>query len=500
MCKKLIFIFMSMLVLVCVSHAYAETVTIKKSLLEKILQRQEALEKKIELLEQMPKKRNVKSVVSSTDNKYLKEDVEDISSRLDAIETKSILDRISISGDFRTRMDSYDYNRYVDPLTGQRSEQNVDEIWSNRLRLNLKGEITDNLIFHGRLSCFKLWGDSNFSTSATDMTNPSVPDAEGDIHLERAYIDYFVPGTSFSFTFGRLPTNEGPPNELKDNTSRKSTWPKLMIDGESDGIIANLSLEKWTGLKGSIFRLAYAKIFQNCSKYTGIDLDDSRAAVAAFEMEIPGVKDSMVWISYSKLFGIPALTQSSIPASFPFEVESTPEDAGELELYNFHLQFNNIQNKGLDWFGSFAYADFSPGSQGTVFSNPAGYQVGLFSDNLSGNLGEKRDGQAFYTGLKYRLPINALKNPSIGVEYNHGSKYWTGLLSSGSGDLINKLGVNGDAYELYYIQPIDKKYMFCRVGIVYMDYDHYNPMLVYGSQQESDMSITNMYFLVDVKF
>ncbi len=131
------------------------------------------------------------------------------------------------------------------------------------------------------------------------MTSPSIPDAEGDIHLERAYIDYFVPGTPLSLTFGRLPTNEGPPNEIKDNTTRKSTWPKLMIDGESDGIIANLSLYKWTGLKNSIFRLTYAKIFQNYSKYTGMDLDDSRAAVAAFEMEVPGVKDSMVWISYA---------------------------------------------------------------------------------------------------------------------------------------------------------------------------------------------------------
>jgi len=498
--KNVIFTFMSMLVLVCVSNAYAETITIEKSLLDNILQRQETLEKKIELLEQMPEQKNEKSVVSTTDNKYLQEDVEEMSSRLNSIETQSILNKITIGGEFRLRMDNYGYNRYVDPLTGQLSDPNMDEIWSNRLRLNLKGKITENLIFHGRLAYFKLWGDSNFPTSATDMTNPSIPDAEGDIHVERAYIDYFVPGTPLSFTFGRLPTNEGPPNELRDNTTRKSTWPKLMIDGETDGIITNLSLEKWTGLKKSIFRLAYAKVFQNYSEYTGIDLDDSRAAVAAFEMEVPGVKDSMVWISYAKLFALPALTQSSIPASFPFTVESTPEDAGDLELYNFHLQFNNIRNSGLDWFGSFAYADFSTGSQGTVFSNPAGYQVGLFSDNLSGNLGENRDGHAFYTGLRYKFSIDALKNPSIGFEYNHGSKYWTGLLSSGSGDLINKLGVNGDAYELYYIQPIDKKHMFCRAGIVYMDYNHYNPMLVYGSQQESDMSITNMYFLVDVKF
>ena len=96
---------------------------------------------------------------------------------------------------------------------------------------------------------------------------------------------------------------------------------------------------------------------------------------------------------------------------------------------------------------------------------------------------------------RYKLPIASIYAPKIGFEYNYGSKYWTGFLSNGGGDMVNKLGTNGDACELYFIQPVDEKHLYFRAGAVYMDFDYNNPMTVYGSQQKSDMSITNFICL-----
>ena len=42
--------------------------------------------------------------------------------------------------------------------------------------------------------------------------------------------------------------------------------------------------------------------------------------------------------------------------------------------------------------------------------------------------------------------------------------------------------------------------MFLRLGAVRMDYDYENPMMLYGSMAESDMTITNVYLLMDVRF
>ncbi len=71
---------------------------------------------------------------------------------------------------------------------------------------------------------------------------------------------------------------------------------------------------------------------------------------------------------------------------------------------------------------------------------------------------------------------------------------------SGSGEIINKLGVNGSVFELYYIQPLIKKHMFLRVGGVYFDYNYYNPNFIWGSQAESDMTVKNSYILMDIRF
>ncbi len=99
-------------------------------------------------------------------------------------------------------------------------------------------------------------------------------------------------------------------------------------------------------------------------------------------------------------------------------------------------------------------------------------------------------------GLNYKLPFKQLKYPILGLEYNYGSEYRMPLTVAG--EHLNKLTVNGSACEFYYIQPLHEKHMFCRAGIIYMDYDHI--IDYYGSSDTTDMSVFNTYFLVDVRF
>jgi len=442
------------------------------------------------------------SMRKADDVTYLNEEMEDLSDRLDTVEKKSILDKIQVGGEFRTRLESHNYDDIV--INGEKQDGETREIWSNRLRLNLKSQITDDIIFHGRLTWFKLWGDTNFDGVAKDFDHPSIPEDEGNLHVERAYIDYFIPNTPLCLTFGRLPTSEGPPNELKENTTRKATWPKLLNDGESDGIMANLSMN-WTGLDGAMLRFAYAKLSQNYKEYTGLEFDDTRIYVGAAETELPGIKDSLFWLGYIRAQGVNAVTQ--IPGSTSLKVVDYPKSAGNWDFYNIHLQFNNIRNLGLDWFVSYTHLHIDNTSEGSKIATtmPDGStavvaEVGVYTDSMNGNLGKTRNGRCLFTGFRYRLPIRGLKFPTVGFEFNHGTKYWTGVTSRGGGDIINKINVNGEAYEAYYIQPVVEKRMFCRMGVVHLDHDYKNPSTVYGDQVESDLRLTQFYFLADVRF
>ncbi|MDM8525607.1 DUF3373 family protein [Desulfococcaceae bacterium HSG8] len=472
---------------------WAEDILIDKDVLEKILQRQEALNKEVEDLKRLMKEEDttLPEHQLTEDIEYLKEEVEDMSDRLDVAETDSILDKIRLGGEFRTQVDFLRFDNIE--VNGEKKDGNTDELWSGRFRINMRSEITDDIVFHGRLSYFKYWGDTNFEGSASDDRIFMKSDREGDIHVERAYVDYFVPGTPFAFTFGRYPTSDGPPYEFKNHTTRKSTWPQMFVNGEFDGIAGSLSLEEWTGLRASMLRIGYSKVTQNYQQYQGLKIDPVRVGFFSVESEFPGVRDSLLWLGVHKLF-------DNFSLSFIPDTEY-PEDSGTYETYTLHLQFDNIMKSGLGWFGVFCFQDIHPRSEGTELA--PGYEVGFYGDSLQGDLGKRREGYAVYTGLKYILPIASLKNPHIGFEYNYGSKYWFPGSIYGS-EPTNKLGVNGHAYELYYLQPIAGKHMFCRIGAAYQDFEYDPPFYIYGSREgedaKTDKSILHSYFLIDVRF
>ncbi|MDM8548848.1 DUF3373 family protein [Desulfobacterales bacterium HSG2] len=490
--KQVVFILAVLMMFGISCSVSAEEILIEKEILEKILERQEALEKEVEELKRLMKK-DVTSPEPgpAEDIEYLKEEVEDMSDRLDVVETNSILDKIQLGGEFRTQVDFLNFDNIK--VNGEKKDGNTNELWSSRFRINLRSEITDDIIFHGRLSYLKYWGNTNFEGDGTDGRFFMTPDQEGDLHVERAYIDYFVPGTPFALTFGRYPTTEGPPYEFRNYTTRKATWPQMLVNGEFDGFIGSLSLEEWTSLRAAMLRFGYSKISQNYQQYQGLKIDSARVGFLSVEAEIPGIRDSLLWIGGYKMFDTFSL--SAIPDT------EFPEDSGTYETYTLHLQLNNIMESGLGWFGVFCFQDIHPRSEGTMLA--PGYEIGFFGDSLHGDLGKRREGYAVYTGLRYILPIASLKHPHIGFEYNYGSKYWfPGSLYDG--EATNKLGVNGHAYEFYYLQPIAERRMFCRIGTAYQDFEYDPAFYIYGSREgeeaKSDKSILHTYFLMDVKF
>ncbi|MDY6853332.1 MAG: DUF3373 family protein [Thermodesulfobacteriota bacterium] len=429
----------------------------------------------------------------------LQEDISEMSDRLDKVETKSILDRVIVGGEFRTRVDYFRYEdttASLDPTTiGAEHDSNTKDIWTNRLRFNLEADITDNLAFYAWLTYFKLWGEAAFDRTPLDINYTSIPDSEGGIHIERAYFEYVLPDLNLCLTAGRLPTTEGPPGELRENRARKATWGKMQGDLELDGIIVNLFLDEWIDLNQLAIRFIYSKVSQNWLEYRGFDMKDTRVPALVIESEIPRIENSVLQIGYTMVVDFPLIIYD-IPG---MEVANLPNEEGKLDFLFFHIQMNDINKDGLDWFFSYGHFNTNPPSEGIVFTN--GYEIGMFGDNLSGNLGQDRSGYAIYSGVRYKLPIESWKYPKVGFEYTHASKYWLGgFTSSGSGELINKLHVIGDTYELYYIQPLDKKHTFLRIGGIFMESDYENPFVIFGTMSKSEMTVLNGYLLMDVLF
>lgn len=117
---------------------------------------------------------------------------------------------------------------------------------------------------------------------------------------------------------------------------------------------------------------------------------------------------------------------------------------------------------------------------------------------LSSDGEDSHTGWAIYTGLRYTIPVAALKHPKVGFEYNHGSRYWFSF-TQGSIELYNKLATRGDVYDFYYIQPFSK-YLFLRAGYTLLDYNYTGSGWHVGQPMDSDQELENLYLLFDCRF
>ncbi len=82
---------------------------------------------------------------------------------------------------------------------------------------------------------------------------------------------------------------------------------------------------------------------------------------------------------------------------------------------------------------------------------------------------EKETGTSYWVGVQ--MPAVFTDDGRIGLEYNHGSKYWRPF-TYGEDTLIgSKLAARGNAYEVYYTQPLMKAFSM-QIRYTYIDYKY----------------------------
>ena len=177
------------------------------------------------------------------------------------------------------------------------------------------------------------------------------------------------------------------------------------------------------------------------------------------------------------------------------------KNLGDMDLLGVHLQASNILDSSFDFFFSWGMNFSHP--NGKYVNMPVGIgpdgkpilmPMGLLNDNGKGS----HTGWAVYTGFRYTTPFAKLNYPKFGFEYNHGSKYWFSF-TQGSTELYNKLATRGDVFDFYYIQPLNK-YLFCRLGYTILNYDYTGSGWHIGQPLETDKSLKDFYFLINLYF
>jgi hypothetical protein len=494
----------------------------------------------------------------------LNEEMEEYADILDKVERKSLLDLINLSAELRTQFDwfsfkGHDYEPYTTIKIDEEKHEHVRMLPTNRLRLNLRASLSENLKFSSRLSMLRHWQDDDFPIyPELNFMNTARKPTNLDMKVERAYIDYFfepVAHLPIALTFGRLPTTDGLPTDLKEDTARKSTYPGLAYDCESDGIAMSLLLDDLTSLDHSALRFVWVRrvddntqyfMDQQLSEKYGIyrvdedAMDTLNIYIAQIETYLPDPFHKTIfmlnylWIPDappSDLRYNPDLKQFH-DGAIKFLYPDIPDSEGSFYKLTCCLECKDFLRTGLDWFVDISFlkskADgalrfmfepsefLSPLPGEPILARDAYDKYHLSSPNYEELFRELKkapppigllncDGEtdqsshAVHIGFRYKLPIAQLNMPKIGFEYNYGSQYWFGM-NTGSSDSLNKLDIRGTVWDLYYIQPINR-YFLTRLNYTQVSFDYDDGMSFYhGEPMEIDHRVSQYSIVLDAKF
>lgn len=408
--------------------------------------------------------------------KTFKNDTTDV---LDTVETAVLTDKVKMGFTFRTRFDSVETTN-----SAIANNNETDRLYTTKLNLNLKSDVSDTLKFTGRLTAYKNWGNnytnmySNYDTKEGRIANDS------GLFMERAYIDWTAYNGTVPviFTVGRQPSSDGSSWQFSENSVRKGTYDALILDGAADGIVATMPLSKVTGLENSAIRFAFGKGAENESyeNATGLNktLKDNNVYGVFAESSIPGLNDSLLQLSYATAQDIIADSNAA---------NSPSRNVGDLAWYGILFEASNIKNTGLDLFAHYAHSKGKPNGQ-TVGIDLTGDAVADLNMGLIDG-----SGSAYWLGARYDVGFG-----KIGLEYNHGSKNWFSM-TGGSLDPLNKLSTRGNVTDIYFIKDIDKN-AHVKVGYMDIDYKYSGSSMYIGTPMEDKTNRKNGYLEFVVNF
>lgn len=409
-------------------------------------------------------------------------------------------DNLKFDVDFRTSMDYIEYKK----ADGTKAISN--NLFSNRLWLGMAYAPSDNLFFRGRLSYNKAYGSPamvdgmpqrGYGYDAFDwVINENLTDH--NIRVREAYWLYkssSLLGSDVSWTasFGRRPSTNGFLSALREDEAPQSPLGHI-INVEFDGASFKFGLDKVTGVSGMYFKLCMGRGVSNANpRFTmsGEDYANDKTLtmkntdLAGFIFVPYDDGQYKIMTTAFKAFNLPGMyadtmqfmgqTQEDMMNSMMYMPTSyNMGSTGDMTGAAISLMSNGIGDGISDFlddtkvFASFAWSQTDPGNDltRTITNTPMGdmsvQNVGMLGSDA------KKSGTSWWIGTQ--MPT-MYKGGKLGLEFNHGSKYWRSFTYAEDTLAGSKLATRGNAYEIYYTQPLMDA-LSLQVRYTHMDYKY----------------------------
>jgi hypothetical protein len=374
------------------------------------------------------------------------------------------------------------------------SDLNNDTAWTNRFRLNMRVNATENVEFKARLAMYKAWG---MQSAWEDASGTAFPQFDGNstrtpsdnaLRVDRVFVNFNnIGGAPLWFSIGRRPTTDGNPANLRMNSTERSGTP-LIMDYPFDGISVGYAYNWGADMGAGRVRVCYGRGFEDGLQVDNDPMEDmdfvgvswdilqkgdrflyAQSFLAANVINYPNFQDPV----FNQLAGLPPNDG----------IDGTQPAQEQLGMFGFGPRVNvgNISHTsamymdkivGLNYFLAGGWSRTDPNENGMFNDYAAMFAPG----STTGPNTDSENGYHVHLGIRYDIDSVGLK---LGAEWNYGSEYWIGM-TPGHDDLYqSKIAARGNVYEVYGIYdlptgPAISKYAktFIRLGYQYYEYDY----------------------------
>ena len=389
--------------------------------------------------------------------------------KINKVKAHDATDNIKWGVDLRTAIDSINY----DMADG--SSKDNSSLMTLRLYLNMAFNPDSHNIFKGQLAMNKAFGaDFNNRTysmgSQFDWTSNEAL-SDNTLKVKEAYWLYlgdslFGSDLPWTFSIGRRPSIGGFLVNFREDDNAKSPLGHN-INVEFDGLSTMVKLGDATGIDGMSFKICVGR---GATDATPMSFESGEPSYitdkteSIDDIDLAGVifvpyddGQYKVMTNWFKAFNLPDVSGQDANGNPIFDHYGDMQGAAISVLVD-----------GLTEDGYFADAK--------VFASWAWSQTQ--PDNNKEMLGSKKDKSGTSYWLGALLPVT--DDSTLGLEYNHGSKYWRSFTYGEDTMIGSKLAARGDAYEAYYTYKINKA-LSAQIRYTYIDYEYTGSNAFFGN-------------------
>ena len=428
--------------------------------------------------------------ITDLESKLLKTD-----KTLKAVKIHDAFDNVKFGIDFRNAVDVLEYK---DNKTGETTSNN--SLFTSRLYLTMAAAPMEGLVFKGNLAIYSTWGAHMYDESMglKDWAGSSKA-SDTVMRVKEAYFVYSsnVGEQPVSLSIGRRPSTNGFLANYRENEENPGSPLAHITNMEVNAAMVKFGWDRF--VSGAYTKFVYGRAHTGEQEgvyggvagskpwdppYAEIDSDDEN--VDFFVAVGDAYNDGTYQIMYqwAHIFDTKGQKYN--------DPTTKKAAAGTADLFSVALKIDGIGDGISDFlddttvFISGAYANYNADE---------GYQL-LGSEN-----GGSQDGTSIWVGAI--MPDIITDSGRLGIEYNHGSKYWTPMTWAEDTAIGSKIAVRGDAFEAYWnFDLFGVKYLPSQVRYTYAQHDYTPNVNCAGwvDSEEVDITAQDLRFAITYRY